>query len=65
MEDALKSDKPTRYVTCSSGIMEIRNNEIGLFIAKTNKIELRILKKNLNLICLKIPYEMFLKTLVF
>ncbi len=67
LEDALKSDKPTRYVTCSSGIMEVRNNEIGLFIAKTNKIGgAEDIKEKFKFnLPKKIPYEMFLKTLAF
>ena len=67
LEDALKSDKTTRYVTSADGIMEVRSNEIGVFIVKASKIAgAEKIKEAFTLnLPKKIPYEIFLQTISF
>lgn len=67
LDDALKSDKATRYVTSTNGLMEVRNNDIGVFIVKTDKIAgAEKIQESFTLnLPKKIPYEIFLQAISF
>lgn len=67
LEDALRSNKPNRFVVTNDGVVQVTSNKIGTFIAKTKKIPGAqkiddTFKFNLPK---KIPYNIFLQVLSF
>lgn len=67
LEDALKSDKPNRYVMAKNGVVEVRSNRIGTFIAKTTEVPgAEELKESFRFnLPNKVPYDFFLQILSF
>lgn len=67
LEEALASDKSTRYVMAKDGVMQVQTNEIGLFILKPDHVAgAEKIEESFRLnLPKKIPYQMFLQTLSF
>ncbi len=66
IEDALSSDKLVRYVVGSDGVYLVRKNNVGTFIAKTDKVAGGCqLVSQVRLETPKVPYELLCDIMAF